>query len=258
MADNASRRMVRVNIKRQDSPDAEPRWEAFDVPCTPGDGTNVTSVLEYIAAHPTTVDGKDTTPVSYDAACLEEVCGSCTMVVNGHVRQGCSQLVDKLLKEKPEITLEPMSKFPVIRDLAVNRERLFNDLQRIQGWVPIDGSYALGPGPKESPANQDVRYRLSRCMACGCCLEACPQYTFDNDFVGAAVFNQVRYFNRHETGSRLADERLDVMMETGGITDCGQAQNCVKVCPKEIPLTESIAEVGRMTTGHAIRKIFVK
>ncbi len=254
----ANEKIVRVKIKRQANPRAAAVWEEFDVPYTPGTGMNITSVLEWIAKYPKTVAGQDTTPVSYDAACLEEVCGSCSMLINGTVRQACSQLVDQLLKEQDHITLEPMTKFPLVRDLAVDRSRLFNDLKAIKGWVPIDGSYALGPGPKESPENQDVRYILSRCMSCGCCLEACPQYTIDNNFVGAAVISQVRYFNRHETGSRLAGDRLDRMMEPGGINHCGQAQNCVKVCPKEIPLTESIGEIGRKTTLHAFKKLFTK
>jgi succinate dehydrogenase / fumarate reductase iron-sulfur subunit len=43
-------------------------------------------------------------------------------------------------------------------------------------------------------------------------------------------------------------------MGPGGIADCGNSQNCVKVCPKEIPLTESIAEIGRQTTIRGIKR----
>ena len=64
-------------------------------------------------------------PIAYEANCLEEVCGSCTMLINGRVRQACSALVDRLLEESPgQIELRPMSKFPVIRDLVVDRRRL--------------------------------------------------------------------------------------------------------------------------------------
>ena len=48
--------------------------------------------------------------------CLEEVCGACSMVINGRARQSCSAIVDQL--EQP-IRLEPMNTFPVIRDLQV-------------------------------------------------------------------------------------------------------------------------------------------
>lgn len=248
------RKSFRVRVKRQDKPKTQPYWEEFELQYK--SGMNIISVLQAIAASPLTADGKKTTPPAYLSACLEEVCGSCTALVNGRVCQMCSLLVDACLLESDTITLEPMSKFPVIRDLMVDRARLFEDLKKIKGWVPIDGTLSLGPGPTEKPDNQDVRYALSRCMSCGCCLEVCPQYTMDNNFVGAAVISQVRYFNRHETGKELKGERLDVMQEPGGIADCGNAQNCVKACPKEIPLTESIADIGRQTTVHAIRKFF--
>ena len=242
-----------VRLQRQDAPGQPPYWQKFRVPFKPG--TNIISVLQHIAAFPVTVGGDKVEPPVWDSGCLEEVCGSCTMVINCRVRQSCSCLVDEFAAEG-EITLEPMSKFPVIRDLFVDRQRMFDNLERIKGWVPIDGTHDLGPGPQETPKEQTERYALSRCMTCGCCLEACPQFTKDNNFVGAQIFGQALYFNEHETGKKLKGERLDVLMGEGGITDCGNSQNCVKVCPKEIPLTEAIAKIGRQVTWHAVKKFF--
>ena len=116
-------------------------------------------------------------PVAYEANCLEEVCGACTMLINGRTRQACSALVDKLLADNPtEIELRPMSKFPVIRDLVVDRRRLFRALEKVKAWIPIDTYDDLGSGPRQSQEAQEKAYPLSKCMSCGCCLEACPQY----------------------------------------------------------------------------------
>lgn len=246
-----SERTITLRIRRQDNPDGSSHWEEFSVPWRPN--LNIIACLQYIAAHPVTADGKKTTQVVYDSNCLEEVCGACTMLINGQTRQACSALVDKL--EQP-ITLEPMSKFPLVRDLFVDRQRLFNDMKRVKAWVPIDGTYDLGPGPTMSPKVQEERYWLSRCISCGCCLEACPQYTPVNQFTGAMIFTMVKLFNLHPTGAALKDERLEVMMGEGGIADCSKAGNCVQVCPKDIPNLESIATVGRQTTVHAVKKFF--
>jgi succinate dehydrogenase / fumarate reductase iron-sulfur subunit len=62
--------------------------------------------------------------------------------------------------------------------------------------------------------------------------------------------------NSNPTGRLNAGERLDALTAEGGIQVCGNAQNCVAVCPKEIPLTTSIARAGRATTLHAIRTWF--
>ncbi len=246
-------RMVVIRIRRQDGPNQPPRWEEFAVPHRPN--LNVIACLQYIAAHATTTDGTATTPPVWESGCLEEVCGACTMVINGKARQSCSALVDKL--DQP-VTLEPLTKFPLVRDLWVDRSRLFEDLKKIKAWVPIDGTYDLGSGPPISQELQEERYPLSRCISCGCCLEACPQYTPSNHFVGAAVISQARLFNDHPIGKALKGERLDVLMGEGGVTECGKSGNCVQVCPKEIPLLESIAAVQRQATVHAIKRFFAK
>ncbi len=275
-ADRSSRR-INVRVLRQDGPGQPAYWERHQVPYE--ENMNVISVLQKIAAQAATVEGKHVAPVAWDCGCLEEVCGSCTMVVNGRVRQSCSALVDRLLEENAsEIELRPMSKFPVVRDLMVDRSRMFRSLQRVEAWVPVDTYYDMGPGPRINRAEQEVAYPLSQCMSCGCCLEACPQYNkieihrrpgetdeqfeerkrdaFDTGFIGAAAISQAVLFNSHPTGKNLKEERVEALMGPGGIQACGNAQNCVAVCPKEIPLTTSIGKAGRAATLHSLKKFF--
>lgn len=270
-------RTFEVRVLRQDAPGEASYWQRFRLVHEPD--MNITSVLQRIAAQAETVDGHKVAPVAYDANCLEEVCGSCTMLINGRVRQACSALVDRLLEENPEeIELRPMTKFPVVRDLVINRRRLFRGLERVKAWMNVDGYYHIGPGPRQSPEQQQQAYPLMQCMSCGCCLDACPQYgkielerypnetdaqfaareqaEFDRAFLGAHAINQAVFYNAHPTGKLNAGERLDALMEPGGIQACGNAQNCVAVCPKEIPLTTSIARAGRATTVHGIKSWF--
>src|SRR5579871_6505751 len=244
---------VIIRIKRQANPNEQARWEEFELPYKPN--MNVISCLMEIAANPVTRDGKKTSPITYDSNCLEEVCGSCAMLINGRARMACSALIDKL--EQP-IRLEPFSKFPVVRDLATDRSVIFENLKAVKAWVPVDGSYDLGPGPRVSPEQQEMMYPLSRCISCCCCMEACPQFDEATGFVGAATISQVRLFNSHPTGQVLKRERLSALMGDGGIQECGYAQNCVEVCPKDIPLTTSIAEVGGDVMKQAIGDLFRK
>ena len=76
--------------------------------------------------------------------------------------------------------------------------------------------------------------------------------------MGAATIAQVRLFNTHPTGAALKEDRLHALMGDGGIQECGYAQNCVEVCPKDIPLLESIAAVQRQATVHVIKRFFSK
>jgi len=93
-------------------------------------------------------------------------------------------------------------------------------------------------------------------MSCACCSEACPQVNKDSSFIGPAPISQARLFNTHPTGKMKAHVRLRALMEDGGISECGNAQNCVQVCPKQIPLTESIAAVGRDVAKQTVKDFF--
>lgn len=276
LVESSAPQSVRVRVLRQDSPGEESYWQHFDVPYEPN--MNVISVLQRIAALARSEDGQPAAPVAWDCSCLEEVCGSCTMLINGRTRMACSALVDNLLDENDEIELRPMSKFPVVRDLCVDRSRLFRSLERVKAWVPVDGSYDHGPGPRVSPEEQEDAYPLATCISCGCCLEACPQFTkievvrrddetqevfekrrrdaFDEGFVGPHAVSQAMLFNSHPIGKMIADERMESLTSQGGIQMCGNAQNCVAVCPKRIPLTRSIARAGRAATVWAIKRLF--
>ncbi len=266
---------INVRVLRQDGPGQASYWQRHRIAYE--HDMNVISVLQKIATQSRDADGQPVAPVAWDCNCLEEVCGACTMVVNGKTQQACTALVDRLLAENPaEIELRPMSKFPVLRDLMVDRARMFQALKRVKAWIPVDGYSDMGPGPRQSQSRQQLAYPLSECMTCGCCVEACPQYTkieltrrngetdeqfatreeeaYNRGFVGAAAISQAMLFNENPTGQMNADERVDALTAEGGIQVCGNAQNCVVVCPKEIPLTKSIARAGRAATVRSIKR----
>ena len=266
-----------VRVLRQDRPQDASYWERFRLDYEPG--LNITSVLQKIAVRPVTTNDRHVAPVAYEANCLEEVCGSCTMLINGQVRQACSALIDRLLADNPGLVeLRPMSKFPVVRDRVVARGRPFRTLEKLHCWISVDGYYDQGPGSRQSPQEQETAYPLSQCMSCACCLEACPQYSkieltaqpgesaeqfadreqaaFDTAFIGAHANSQVVLMNSNPTGRMTASQRLDALIAPGGIQNCGKAGNCQVVCPKDIPLMTSWGRAGRATTLHTLKKLF--
>ena len=247
---------IKVEIKRQAMPDAPARTEKFEIPYRPG--MNITSVLGEIAAEPVTADGQQTTAIAYDANCLEEICGSCAMLINGKARMACSALVDKLREGDEPITLAPLSKFPVVRDLAVDRSVLFQNLKAVKAWVPIDGTYDLGAAPRQFPQVQEERYPLSNCISCTICMEVCPQFNDSTNFVGAATIAQVKLFNMDPAGAVLKTERLRALAGDGGVQECGMAQNCVAACPKQLPLIEAISDVSRDVVFQQVKDLFAR
>ena len=241
----------KLKIQRRDREGAPIRWETFELHYRRN--LNVISALMEVRKDPVTADGTKTTPPVWDMSCLEQVCGICTMVIDGRVRQSCSALIDDLLLESGSdtVTLQPMSKFPNVRDLKVDRSEMFDHLKNVHAWIELDGSYSLGPGPQVSNELAQERYALSRCMTCGCCLEACPQYG-DGNYIGPQAIAQVRLMNMHPSGKMTRDERLSGIVGDDGITNCGNAQNCVRACPMSIPLTKAIYEENRETIVYGL------
>ncbi len=230
-------------------------WEEFELELKPY--FNITSALMQVQKYPINTKGEKVTPVAWEQGCLEEVCGSCSMLINGRPRQGCTALIDQLLKATGSntVTIAPLSKFPLVKDLVVNRDSMFENLKRIRAWVDVDDALDRGFGPKISPEVQEAMYVLSTCMTCGCCTEACPQVNKQSKFIGPAPISQARLFNAHPVGKLASADRLRPLMEEGGIADCGNAQNCAAVCPKNIPLTESISLIGRQVTKQALKDL---
>ncbi|MDN7245919.1 succinate dehydrogenase iron-sulfur subunit [Planococcus shenhongbingii] len=242
---------VIFEIERRNSTNEESYWEKFELPYRMN--MNVISALMEIRRNPVNMEGKKTSPVTWDMNCLEEVCGACSMVINGKARQSCTALVDQL--EQP-IRLQPMKTFPVVRDLIVDRSRMFDSLKKVKAWIPIDGTHDLGEGPRMPERKRQWAYELSKCMTCGVCLEACPNVNDKSDFIGPAPLSQVRLMNAHPTGAMNKDVRLNSIMGEGGLASCGNSQNCVESCPKGIPLTTSIAALNRDTTVQMFRNFF--
>ena len=195
---------VVLRISRRDRQDAPPRWEEFRTPLPPE------------SQHHLLPDGDPEKPrharrqEDHAARLGHELSGTgLRHLHDGHQRPRAPVVLGahRQLEPHKPITLEPMSKFPNVRDLVVDRSEMFDHLKRVKAWIEIDGTYDLGAGPRMSQEDVAERYAYSRCMTCGCCLEACPQYG-DGNYIGPQAIAQVRLMNMHPTGKMTRDDRL--------------------------------------------------
>lgn len=233
-------------------------FEEFDLPYN--QSTNIISALMMIQKNPVNRKGEKVAPISFEMGCLEEVCGACSMLLNGRPRQVCTALISSIIEESNSsiITIAPLTKFPLVRDLMVDRSSMFDSLKENMAYVDSPDSRELKNQPLAimGSKEQEILYNLSLCMTCGVCLEACPQINEDSKFIGAATISLVRKFNMTPEAKNLKKERVEKMMQEEGIVSCANAQNCVKVCPKNIALTESLAEIYKDTLKLGVKKIF--
>ncbi len=240
-----------IKVKRQDDPEDLPYWELFEVQLEPG--MSVARAIEVVRENPMTADGNRTAPVAHECSCMEGLCGACAMLINGKARLACSTLVDEF--DGP-ITLEPLAKFPLVRDLCVDRSRIMEALARSECWIPLDGLHVAGCIPVYSQREQMKTSVFSDCISCGCCSEACPQVNGRSAFAGAFIFSHIMALNAHPLGLQSRDPRLALLGGRGGVADCAGAENCESVCPRGIPLAAAVARLQWEVALNSIRRYF--
>lgn len=228
---------VILRIKRQNGPESSPYWQEFA--CEAERDSSVLSLLEQVNSRSplTDVTGAAVEPIEVESGCRQMGCGACAMLIDGCPRLACSTFVRELKLKGGRIDLAPLSKFPLLRDLRVDRSPLLDDVKRMKLWLQQDAVV----DKKELP----YEYQSASCLMCGCCAEVCPNYWPGSAFTGAAVMNMAY---RTASQSPPGKERRRLLRENirAGQGHCSRTLSCRKVCPLELPLAYIISRGNRM------------
>ncbi len=240
------RKTAYIKMKRQASPKDKPYWENFKLEF--GDDDTILTLLIRLEN-----PSNNSAPVHHECNCKEEMCGSCTIRINGKPSLSCSTLVADLPASslKKPIILEPLDKFAVIRDLTVDRSRLSHSLSKVKNWVETDELF--GSKTEYGQKVQHEMYSYAKCINCGSCYDACPRTgKSESRYVGPSAIAHVVTMNDHPLGKESSKERLESIMGNDGVSKCGKDMVCEKVCPKKVPLVRAITRANR----EAFHKLF--
>jgi len=166
-------------------------------------------------------------------SCRQAICGSCGMIINGKPRLACFTKISEL--NSNVITVEPMNNFPIIRDLAVKFERLFDTHHKIKPYLIRDDSELESDAREflQSPKEVEQYIQFANCIKCGLCNSACPTMATDSSFVGPQALAQA-YRYVADSRDKGKDSRLKIIDESHGIWRCHFAGSCSQVCPKGV------------------------
>lgn len=216
-----------IRIRRQENHASPGYWQEFAFDGS--ENSSVAAVLNELNSRSPLADisGRETSPIGWECGCMVRKCGACAMRINGLPRLACSTFLNAL--KGGVIILEPLSKFPLVRDLIVDRSILFEQLKRLTLWLEGEAYMA--------DCTHEQRYQSARCLMCGCCLEVCPNFSVEGDFAGAvAAVNAFRILDEEQqTGHR---GELSAQYRWQYFEGCGKSLACHAICPAGLPVEE--------------------
>ncbi len=233
-----SARTIELEVMRyRPEQDDEPWFQTYKVPCE--EDWVVLDALIYVKDN---LDGS----LSYRWSCHMAVCGSCGMMINGEPALSCKTFIRDITDNV--IRVEPLTNFPIERDLVVVMDDFIEKLQRVKPYIVRDRKKPLEEGEHlQLPAQLKKFKQYTLCINCLCCYAACPQYALKPDFIGPAALALAHRYNQ-DSRDQGREEREDVVAANEGIWDCAFADACSIVCPKHVDPASAIQQMKISST----------
>jgi succinate dehydrogenase / fumarate reductase iron-sulfur subunit len=188
--------------------------------------------------------------------CRNTICGSCAMRINGRSTLACKENiaaeVERLAAagalevdehQRPIMTVAPLGNLPVVKDLVVNMDKFWDNLDAVDPYV----STASRQQPeRETLQTQEQRAKLNQsgnCILCGACYSECNAAEVNPDFVGPHALAKA-YRTLADSRDDRTDARLDAYNEgTKGVWGCTRCYYCNTVCPMDVAPMDQISQI---------------
>ncbi len=227
---------VTLRIRRfNPETDSRPHIEAYTLEADPND-----QVLDLLNRVKWYHDGT----LAYRRSCGHGICGSDAMRINGVNALACKVLVKNT---GDHITVEPLLGLRLVKDLIVDMEPFFDHYRSVLPYLVNDEP----PPERERLQSPEERARFddtTKCILCAACTTSCPSFWADGEYVGPAAIVQAHRFI-FDSRDRAAAERLEILSDQMGVWRCRTVFNCTTACPRDIHVTQAIAEVKKAITS---------
>jgi fumarate reductase iron-sulfur subunit len=221
----AENKIVLEILRYRPEKEERPTFQSYEVPYR--EEWVVLDAINFIKDH---IDGS----LSYRWSCRMGVCGSCGMMVNGIPKLTCAAFLKDYYPER--IRVEPLTGFPIQRDLVIVMDDFIDKLKEIKPWIIREEGKekSLEEGAYlQSPAELAAYKQYSMCINCMLCYAACPVYAIDNSFLGPAAIALAQRYNM-DSRDQGRDLRQGVIASNEGIWECTFVGECSQVCPKDV------------------------
>lgn len=213
-----------VTIVRRDRHSADSYEQTFEF--SGSLERTVINLLQELNSRETLTDtaGNIARRIVFECACKDSKCGACAMLIGDEPRLACEVTLRSCMVNGTTFRLAPLSKFPCVCDLMVDRTALEARAAELNLFLTEEVRPVAAP--------------MTDCIYCGLCVEACHKHgeRFDGPMVysAAALMLSLDPTRKKDLKKSLAKPML---------CPCGKG-SCEAVCPMHLPLREAIKSIS--------------
>jgi len=242
MPDQITMRVARYRPEQEE----EPTFDDFDVPLRKD-----WSVLDGLNHIKDELDGT----LSYRWSCRMGICGSCGAMVNGEPKLTCATFLTNYAPGP--VRVEPLTNFPIIRDLVVELTDFMRKLGAVQPWLIREEEQPVSEGEYlQTPAQLDEYKQFSMCINCMLCYSACPVYGLNPDFLGPAAIALAQRYNL-DSRDEGEHKRLTILSQPEGVWGCTFVGECSRACPKGVDPAGAIQRYKLTAATAAVKSLLM-
>jgi succinate dehydrogenase / fumarate reductase, iron-sulfur subunit len=238
-------------IQRQSS-EGVPQFERFFLDVSPR-----ITILDCLNQIKWEQDGS----LAFRKNCRNTICGSCAVRINGRADLACKQtLQDELDRinnvqgssealpsdQCPTIEILPMQNFPVIKDLVVDMEQFWQNLEQVDPYVSTAGRAVPEREFLQSPSERATLNQVGNCILCGACYSECNAKSVIPEFVGPHALAKAYRILADNRSADGAERLQKSVQDLSGVWGCTRCFNCNSSCPMDVAPLDQITRIKAM------------
>ncbi|MBW4554139.1 MAG: succinate dehydrogenase/fumarate reductase iron-sulfur subunit [Aphanocapsa sp. GSE-SYN-MK-11-07L] len=193
--------------------------------------------------------------LGYRKNCRNTICGSCSIKINGRSALACKETVGQELArlaaiaasaptaEIPAIAIAPMGNMPVIKDLVVDMQGFWQNLQAVDPYVSTAARSIPEREFLQSPSDRAKLDQTGNCILCGACYSECNAREVNPEFVGPHALAKA-YRTLADSRDQASQTRLEKYNQPdSGVWACTRCFNCNAVCPMDVAPLDQISNI---------------
>ena len=232
---------VTFKILRQ-KPNLSPKFDSYIIDVNP---TN--TILECLNKIKWDIDGS----LAFRKNCRNTICGSCAMKINGRSTLACKENINgeleksyvKTVETIPEIVISPLTNLPVLKDLVVDMNNFWEDLETIEPYVSTQARNIPEKEFLQTPEERKLLEETGNCIMCGACYSECNAKEVNPRFVGPhALAKSYRLVadSRDSNQENRLTQHDDIDL---GVWGCTRCYLCNEVCPMDVAPLDQISKI---------------